>query len=340
MTDLQSRISAANSLLSPKAMKHGTGRGRVFPEPEDETRFPFQRDRDRIIHSQAFRRLMGKTQVFVAGESDHFRTRLTHTMEVAQLSRDIARTLRLNEDLAECIALAHDLGHPPFGHTGETAMNEWMQGHGSHFEHNEQSIRIVTLLEEHSGLFPGLNLNHEVIDGLKKHEHLQAEMAEPQSLESKLVNLADEIAYTAHDTDDGLQAGLFAESDLCTTRLGTTAMESSRKRQTSVRGALIHLIVTDLYAQGEEIRFSQTMRTALDELRKFLWDNMYMHPRVTDDNKRRAQLIPLLSDMLLKDPPAKVLELQKRTGSNLVETVKDYVSGMTDGYIESQSNSI
>ena len=166
---LDDRITAANSLLASHAVPIQGQRGREQKEPGDETRFPFQRDRDRIIHTQAFRRLKGKTQVFVAGEGDHYRTRMTHTMEVTQLSRDIARTLSLNEDLAECIALAHDLGHSPFAHMGEEALDAWMKKQGSHFEHNEQSLRVVTLLEEHSSAYRGLNLNREVLEGLKKH---------------------------------------------------------------------------------------------------------------------------------------------------------------------------
>src|SRR3989344_4963553 len=163
MQTLSDRIDQANSLLAPYAVPHGTSLGRENPEEEDATRFPFQRDRDRIIHTQAFRRLKHKTQVFVVGKGDHYRTRLTHTMEVAQISRDMARTLGLNEDLAECIALANDLGHPPFGHAGEDALDQWMRDHGSHFEHNAQSLRIVTLLEEHSSLQKGLNLNREIL---------------------------------------------------------------------------------------------------------------------------------------------------------------------------------
>jgi dGTPase len=169
MLPLADRIAQANALLSPRAVPHEGRLGRGVEEPEDAIRFPFQRDRDRIIHASAFRRLQGKTQVFVSGEDDHVRTRLTHTMEVAQIARDLARALRLNEDLAECIALAHDLGHPPFGHAGEAALDRWMREHGGRFEHNEQSFRVITLLEKHAAAVPGLNLHREVEEGLLKH---------------------------------------------------------------------------------------------------------------------------------------------------------------------------
>lgn len=163
MHSLLDRLEDVNTLLAPYSVPHGNGLGRVYQEPEDATRFPFQRDRDRIIHTQAFRRLKHKTQVFVSGHGDHYRTRITHTLEVAQISRDIARTLQLNEDLAEAIALAHDLGHTPFGHAGEEAMNECMQKFGKTFEHNEQSLRTVRLLEERTAQYQGLNLNCEKI---------------------------------------------------------------------------------------------------------------------------------------------------------------------------------
>ncbi|HLD71473.1 MAG TPA: dNTP triphosphohydrolase, partial [Candidatus Peribacteraceae bacterium] len=173
MKDLKERLAAANSLLAPYAVPHQGLLGRVHKEADDETRFPFQRDRDRIIHTQAFRRLKGKTQVFVTGDTnfgtDHYRTRLTHTLEVAILSRDMARTLGLNEDLAESVALAHDLGHPPFGHAGEEALDHWMHDYDLHFEHNAQSLRLATILEQHSSQWQGLNLNREILEGLQKH---------------------------------------------------------------------------------------------------------------------------------------------------------------------------
>ena len=269
MTPLAERIQKANQLLAPYAVSHTGGRGRAFCEPEDETRFPFQRDRDRIIHTQSFRRLKGKTQVFVAGHGDHYRTRLTHTMEVAQISRDIARTLRLNEDLAECIALAHDLGHPPFGHAGEEALDTWMQTHETRFEHNEQSLRIVTLLEEHTSHTPGLNLNREILEGLNKHftphdAPAASTTGHIPTLEGQLVNLADEIAYTAHDCDDGLASALFSFDDITGIPLGKRAEKRAQDRGTSLRGALIHLLVTDLYEATEKELTSHSVRSLQD----------------------------------------------------------------------------
>src|SRR4030066_761293 len=200
--------------LAPYAVKSGESRGRRFPEQEDPFRSAFQRDRDRVIHSAAFRRLEYKTQVFVNHEGDHYRTRLTHSIEVAQISRSIARTLRLNEDLAEAIALVHDLGHTPFGHSGEEALNEIMKEHGG-FEHNLQSLRVVDVLEEKYPNFPGLNLCYEVREGIIKHESIYNRPIPARfypkkraTLEAQMVDLADEIAYNAHDIDDGLYSGV------------------------------------------------------------------------------------------------------------------------------------
>ncbi len=342
MKSLSARIAEANSLLAPNAVRIDGGLGREHPEPEDETRFPFQRDRDRIIHAQAFRRLKGKTQVFVAGEGDHYRTRMTHTMEVTQLSRDIARTLSLNEDLAECIALAHDLGHSPFAHMGEEALNAWMKKQGSSFEHNNQSLRVVTTLEEHSHQYLGLNLNREVLDGLKKHAAQRSPKDPPPSLEAQLVNIADAIAYNAHDCDDGLRAELFTLEDLRTMPLIRSAYERCALRGTSLRGALIHLLVTDLYTASNNttIQFSSGTQKALDDLQAFLHKHMYSHPRVRDANKQGQEIITTLCDRFFVDPPEKVLALQKRTGSGLPDAVKDYVAGMTDAFAKSQAQSL
>lgn len=352
MKPLSIRIKEANSLLAPYAVPIQGTLGRVEKELEDDTRFPFQRDRDRIIHTQAFRRLQGKTQVFVAGEGDHYRTRLTHTMEVAQLSRDMARTLSLNEDLAECIALAHDLGHPPFAHMGEAALDTWMQKNGSHFEHNEQSLRVVTLLEEHSTLHRGLNLHREVLEGLKKHQNQRSAKDHAPSLEAQIVNIADEIAYSAHDCDDGMRAGLFTINDLSIIPLVKEALELSKMRKTSLRGAIIHLLVHDLYrttdaeltrqkirtledvygAAAPIVKFSDAMSASIKILHTFLNEQMYSHPRVREANTQGQEIITALCEKLLKNPTDKVLALQKRTGSSLAEAVKDYIAGMTDAY--------
>ena len=357
MDELQRRIQKANTLLMPYAVPHEGTLGRATKEQEDETRFAFQRDRDRIVHTQAFRRLKGKTQVFVVGGSDHHRTRLTHTMEVSLVGRDIARTLQLNEDLAECIALAHDLGHPPFGHAGEDALDQWMRAHGSFFEHNLQSHRVVTVLEEHTRQYPGLNLNQEVLDGLLKHrtphDHPHAEHSHRHpTLEAQTVNLADEIAYTSHDCEDGLRAGLLKIDDITTTSLGARAMHHAQERGTSLRGALIHLLVMDLYAASKEkletcsikhlsdvyecttplICFSASMTSDLKELRDVLWNNLYLHTAIQEENHKAKDTVTTLCDTLHKHPTEKVLALQQKTSGALAEAVKDYVAGMTDRY--------
>lgn len=332
------RLKQANSLLNPHAVPHEGKMGREYKDPEDETRFAFQRDRDRIIHAQAFRRLQGKTQVFLTGAGDHYRTRLTHTMEVAQISRDIARTLSFNEDLSECIALAHDLGHPPFGHAGEHALDEWMRSHGAAFEHNLQSHRIVTVLEEHSALYPGLNLNKEVLLGLLKHTTPHdlpgASEGATQSMEAMIVNLADEIAYTGHDIDDGLNQKFFTLDDVKDIELIAHALTLLSERKTSLRGALIHLLVSDLYEHSTEtnISFSADTRTSLNAVRQFLWKNLYLHPDVSTSNKEGGEVIKKLCEEYFRRPPQKVIDLQKKNNSTLEEAIKDYVSGMTDSF--------
>ncbi len=355
--DLVSRLRRADAALSPFAVKNGGGLGRTFSESDDATRFPFQRDRDRIIHTQAFRRLKHKTQVFVSGHGDHYRTRITHTLEVAQISRDIARTLGLNEDLAEAIALAHDLGHTPFGHAGEEAMRQCLEPFGRTFEHNQQSLRVVTLLESRTSLYAGLNLSIEILEGLMKHRTPHdapegSDVPHSPSLEAQLVNLADEIAYTAHDTDDGLRAGQFFVKDIEKTKLGILASERVKERSTELRGAIVDLLVTDLYAETERlladkkilslddvyaaadplVNFSPTMEKDLAELRAFLWDHLYRSPAVLEQAKRGQQVIINLFAAYRKSPPAKVKELMVKTGGALEEAVKDYIAGMTDTF--------
>jgi len=362
MQDLTHHLQAANKLLASYAIPHEGILRREHEEPEDETRFPFQRDRDRIIHTQAFRRLKGKTQVFVEGGGDHMRTRLTHTMEVVQISRDVARTLRLNEDLTECVALAHDLGHPPFGHAGEAELNEWMEENGSHFEHNEQSHRIVTLLEDHSSLFQGLNLNREILEGLLKHttphDMPAASPGHTPLLEAQVVNIADEIAYTGHDCEDGIRADLFTLEDLLNIALAKRADAQRQERGTSLRGAIIHLLVTDLYTTTQEqlvsqrittvndvltaqvplVDFSPEVRRELDELRGFLTEHMYSHPRVLACNTRGKKVIRTLCEAYRTQPNDKVLALKEKTGGALEEAIKDYIAGMTDQFAVEQNS--
>ena len=364
MEPLAKRIIQANTLLAPYAVPHGTELGMEHSDKEDETRFPFQRDRDRIIHTQAFRRLKEKTQVFIAGKGDHYRTRLTHTMEVAQISRDMARTLGLNEDLAECIALAHDLGHTPFGHAGEDAMREEMERHGMTFEHNVQSLRIVTLLEERTTKYAGLNLNREVLEGLMKHrtayDAAHGELQRAPSLEAQIVNLADEIAYTAHDVDDGLRAGLLTHEDLLTIPLYDEAFTRTRGGGTEVRGTLIHLLVTDAYAETDQrimnqgiktledvykalddlVAFSDAMAAKLSQLRTFLHERFYRSKEVREHSEEGMRIIRTLFHSYEEHPPEKVLSLQKKTGGSLPDAIKDYIAGMTDQYASLTATSI
>lgn len=351
MKSLSERETLTSKILESYAVPLRGTLGREHQEQEDDTRFPFQRDRDRILHTQAFRRLKHKTQVFVSGHGDHYRTRITHTLEVAQISRDIARTFSLNEDLAECIALAHDLGHTPFGHAGEEAMNACMQEYGQRFEHNEQSLRIVCFLEERSTKYLGLNLNKEILEGLMKHADIRPEGRWP-SLEAALVNLADEIAYTAHDTDDGLRAGMLAIKDVRSTKLGSLAYEKSQKNGTEIRGAIVDLLVTDVYAATSEslqknaikniddvyqssvplVMFSAPMAAMLSEHRAFLWERVYKSPAVLAQAEKGKQTITKLFHAFMQNPSEKVKELQKKTGDDLCNAVKDYIAGMTDTY--------
>jgi dGTPase len=349
MLSLKDRIAQANAHLSLLATKHEGGLGRRTPEVHDEQRFPFQIDRDRILHSTAFRRLQGKTQVFVAGEGDHYRTRLTHSLEVAQISRDLARVLRLNEDLSECIALAHDLGHPPFGHSGEEALDAWMQLHGSHFEHNEQSFRTVTTIEKRSSLYQGLNLNREVEDGLLKHSSthpLDGRLLKP-SAEAQLVNIADEIAYVSHDCDDALMADLFPLADLIQIPLAATAYERAKGRGTHLRGSIVYLLSTDLIKSSEAslqegsaeavIGFSKEMRRTVDELRAFLSQRMYGHPRIRIRAEDGMRVVSLLCDWYLDHPSEKIPGIEERTGGSRIDAIKDYVAGMTDNFAWQQA---
>ncbi|HCI03334.1 MAG: dNTP triphosphohydrolase [Candidatus Peribacteraceae bacterium] len=367
MLSLQERLQASNQLLATYAIPHQGILGRAHGEPDDETRFPFQRDRDRLIHTRAFRRLKGKTQVFVAGHGDHVRTRLTHTMEVVQISRDIARTLQLNEDLTECIAIAHDLGHPPFGHAGEEGLDEWMKEFGGRFEHNEQSHRIVTLLESHSSLSSGLNLNQEILEGLLKHTTpydvpctgataTGAGSMRSPSLEAQVVNLADEIAYTGHDCEDGIRAGLFTLEEILAVPLAKQAHDLTIERGTSLRGSIINVSVMDLYkATSEElasqrintledvgkavtplVHLTHSMRKDLDELRGFLSERMYFCPQVRVKSEDGKALIIALCNGLKSKPSNKVIAIQKKTDSSLEEAIKDFVAGMTDQYAVEQ----
>lgn len=345
------------------AVKSAAFRGRQYLEKEHEVRTPFQRDRDRVLHSTAFRRLQYKTQVFVNDEGDHFRTRLTHTLETCQIARTIARALALNEDLVEAIALAHDLGHGPFGHAGQWALQEMMKGHGG-FEHNEQCLRIVEELESSYAEFPGLNLSFETREGLKKHpERFYPKGSRPfRSLEADVVDVADEIAYNSHDLDDGLRAGLIREEDI--SELGIwrdleeyigkkcPPMPEMQRKRLAIR-LLINYQVTDVvdttsltikklrFRSVEDLQktgrrivgFSPKIRQYRMELRRFLHRALYQHERVVGMAERGKEVVRSLFKASLRAPEILSEDmLARQTKYGLYRAICDYVSGMTDRF--------
>jgi dGTPase len=355
-------------LLAPYGFKSRDSRGRTVPEEEHPYRTAFQRDRDRILHTTAFRRLEYKTQVFVTYEGDYYRTRLTHTLEVMQIGRTMARALGANEDLVEAICLAHDLGHPPFGHAGETALNRWMADHGG-FDHNRQSLRIVEFLERRFPDFRGLNLTWEVREGIVKHETeydvADAAGFEPEkrgTLEAQLANPADEIAYSAHDLDDGLRSGLIAPHDLDGIAWWERLKESigwggdrftDLVRHRLIR-RLIGLMVTDLIAEtarrldaagptsAEEVRalpenvvaFSAEVLAMNRELKTFLFERLYRHPRVIRMQIKAERVVGELFKAYVSEPAQLPWEVQAwvGTGEGLHRVVCDYIAGMTDRF--------
>ena len=309
--------------LSPYATKAAESRGRVRPEDKCEIRTDFQRDRDRIIHSKAFRRLMHKTQVFLAPEGDHYRTRLTHTIEVSQIARTIARGLSLNEDLTEAIAMGHDLGHTPFGHSGEQVLNRL---YSKGFRHNVQSLRVVDVLEFH-GPERGMNLTAEVRDGILNHTG----SVMPFTPEGQIVKTSDRIAYINHDIDDAIRSGVITEADLpaeCVKVLGN----SHKKR--------IDTLVRDMISNSEDsptIRLSDEKLDAMNELRSYMFENVYHNERVktVEEVVRIETVLGTLFDYYKGNP-----ELIMRAypdlaaDSDLEELVKDEIAGMTDRYAE------
>jgi dGTPase len=359
--------------LAPHASHAAQSRGRRYPEPPAPTRDDFQRDRDRIVHSTAFRRLVYKTQVFLNHEGDLFRTRLTHSLEVAQLARSIARALRLNEDLVEAIALAHDLGHTPFGHAGQDALDACMKDHGG-FEHNLQSLRVVDALERRYPRYDGLNLSFETREGILKHCSLanarSIEAAEPggvarrfidrtqPSLEAQLCNLADEIAYNAHDIDDGVRSGLLdierlAEVDLFERyRRETLAEYPALRGRRVLYEAIRRMLSAQVYdviaatsaaiaaaapADAQAVRaapplvlFSDAMRAASTGLKRFLLHNLYRHPRVTETTGRARAVVRTLFDAYLADPARMPEDYAVRADRQ--RAVADYIAGMTDRF--------
>ena len=355
--------------LAACAQRSGDSAGRAHPEPAHPFRTAYERDRARIIHSRAFRRLEYKTQVFLNGTGDHLRTRLTHTMEVASISRTIARALGLNEDLAEAIALAHDLGHAPFGHSGEETLDELMRAHGG-FEHNLQSLRIVELIEQKYPKFAGLNLSWEVREGLQKHAKFYdpppkrgATRRTSPSLEAQIANLADEITYYSHDLDDGLDFHLITPEQLGALDAWQHSYEEVRGHFPKLKGRELHgytirciidrqvqdVIATSsalIDASGVQsadavraqkkplIRYSDALLRANRELRKFLYQNLYYHPRVAGANGRACQLLGDVFGAYLGDEKLLGKATARRIRRDgLHRTVCDYLSGMTDRYL-------
>jgi dGTPase len=356
--------------LASYAMASRASRGRRHPEPEHPFRMVFQRDRDRIIHSSAFRRLEYKTQVFVNHEGDYYRTRLTHTMEAAQVTRTLARALGLNEDLAEAVALAHDLGHTPFGHAGERTLDRLMQPHGG-FEHNGQSLRIVETLEERYPRFRGLNLSWEVREGIVKHStrYDRPQVAEYDAslapcLEAQIVDFADEIAYSAHDVDDGLKSGMLDPDDLATVPLWADAQRAVVAdapgasvvvlRYQAVR-RLIDWMASDLVetllariadehidslaavraVKPRLVEFSADMTVRQRELKTFLYERLYTHHRVTRMTQKADRIMSALFEVYMQEPrqlPPHVLERGAEHGETVARVVADYIAGMTDRF--------
>ena len=363
--------------LAPYAQFSADTSGREYPEEPPDWRTHYQRDRDRVIHSRAFRRLEYKTQVFLNGSGDHLRTRLTHTMEVAAIARNIARALKLNEDLAETIALAHDLGHSPFGHKGEMVLDKLMKDHGG-FEHNRQSLRVVEELEQKYPGFPGLNLSWEVREGLAKHftsyDHpgkRKGFQAKSASLEAQVANLADEITYYSHDLDDGLDSGLLTEKELARkVRLWNQAARTVKKqcgelpeecRRYFIIRCLIDGQVRDVVETTEKrildssaasvddvrrrsktlVQYSSERGELNLELRDYLYKNLYYNPVVYEPNQRAARMMEQLFQYYLEHPDEVGAQSRKRIKKiGLHRAVCDYIAGMTDRYVLQERNRV
>ncbi len=353
--------------LAPYGCHSRDSKGRAYPEDEPAYRTAFQRDRDRILHTTAFRRLEHKTQVFITYEGDYYRTRLTHTLEVAQIGRTMARALGANEDLIEAICLAHDLGHSPFGHSGEVALNRLMKDHGG-FDHNKQSLRIVTEMEERYPNFPGLNLTWEVREGIVKHEteYDVADASEYNSklrghLEAQIANIADELAYTAHDLDDGLRSGMITTDmlegitlwEIITQRINWEGPPLKELTHHRLIRELIGMLVTDvLETTDQTIRSSsiqsvealqrldypvaspgEEMRRRSRQLKDFLYANLYRHPRVVRMQDKSERVIEELFHAYRAEPDMLPRHIQKQIDQiGLERTICDYIAGMTDRF--------
>jgi len=360
-------MAATNPTRAPYAEDPAKSRGRKVAEAESQTRTPFARDRDRIIHSTAFRRLEYKTQVFVNHEGDYYRTRLTHTIEAAQVTRTLARALGLNEDLAEAVALAHDLGHTPFGHAGERTLDRLMKPHGG-FDHNSQSLRIVDVLEDRYPAFRGLNLSWEVREGIVKHstryDRPQVREFDPElapCLEAQIVDFADEIAYNAHDIDDGLKSGMLDPEDLARARLWSEATAEVApgapphvRHYQAVRRVIDRLVsdlCASLVARVHELRvetladvrrvkprlveYSPEMAERNQELKAFLYDRLYTHYRVTRMTQKADRIMSALFEVYMQEPkqlPPHVTQRVAEDGESIPRVIADYIAGMTDRF--------
>ncbi len=373
LIDTDAMHEREEQVFAPYAMKSAESRGRRFYEPISRFRTAFQRDRDRIIHSTAFRRLEYKTQVFVNHEGDHYRTRLTHTIEVAQIGRSIARVLGLNEELVEAIALAHDLGHSPFGHAGEDALDEWMKDYGG-FNHNAQSLRVVDILEKRYAEFDGLNLSWEIRESIIKHgDHFEYSLDsefrphEQPLLEAQLADLADSLAYSNHDIDDGLRANFITLDDLRGIRLWAEAEGHVRgllgadvDPKTVVARTVSHLIdlqISDLVDTTRErlesanirsvedvrdhdgllVGFSDEMEEMKSEMQAFLYRKLYRHYRTLKMQEKAKRFIREIFQEYARNPrqlPPSYLERSRRDGTQRV--ICDYIAGMTDRYCQDE----
>ncbi|MDL2289631.1 deoxyguanosinetriphosphate triphosphohydrolase [Clostridia bacterium OttesenSCG-928-F22] len=299
-------------MLSPYAVLSKNSKGREFPITPCPFRTEYQRDRDRILHCKSFRRLQYKTQVFISPEGDHYRTRLTHTLEVSQIARSISRALRLNEDLCEAVALGHDLGHTPFGHIGERVLNSI---EGISFRHNEQSLRIVEKLENGKGL----NLTYEVRDGILNHRS----SGNPQTLEAQVCNLSDKIAYLNHDIDDAIRAGIIREQDLpkeCVAVLGGS------------HGERINTMIRDIVAESAEqprVRMSDEVKQATAQLREYMFEKVYMDERAKEEEHKATYILTMLYHYYLEHPTEIANDYQE---PNINQAVVDYLAGMSDRF--------
>jgi dGTPase len=336
--------SIERQILSPRACLSAETRGRQRPEPRCPIRTEFQRDRDRVIHSKAFRRLSHKTQVFIAPEGDHYRTRLTHTLEVAQIARTIARALQLNEDLTEAIALGHDLGHTPFGHQGEEVLDEAYRRYDpqARFRHYEHSLRIVNLLEKNGR---GLNLTHEVLDGIGHHSKGQRNLrisrtmqrligdGLPSTLEGQIMRVADRVAYVNHDIDDALRAGILKEKDLPKDILHTLGKRHSQRITNMVTDIIQHSADSDFISMSDEVL------EATDALKDFLFARVYAEKSIAKTESYKVQIaIQGLFDLYMRQPelmPTYHSESAQDVPT-LARQVCDYIAGMTDRYATHQ----